>query len=368
MGSELARLWLAAAGLVAGALVGDAHGPGPSVAIGVFSLAALGSRRRRLTAVGLAGLCFAGGWFAAAQRAAREAPLEELASHVPRCGLVGRVLEGAGGLGTTAAIEAARCRGYPPIDGAGIVVFDGTAAAGSLIRGQGFLVPLGDDTFDRARRRLGADASFEAIHLAFSPPPSGAFRLAASIRAGLEAASPGLGPRRAGLLRGLALGDTTGLDGATIERFRRAGLSHLLAVSGSNVAIVLGAVGLLATRLPLRLRVVAAGAALALFVLVVGPEPSVLRAAAMGAVALFALAVGRAVEPLHGLALAVIAVVGARPGMVFSVGLQLSVAATAGLILFAGPIARRIRLPRPLALGLGATLAAQLAVAPVVVA
>jgi competence protein ComEC len=120
--------------------------------------------------------------------------------------------------------------------------------------------------------------------------------------------------------------------------------------------------------LGLRARVAGAFLGLALFVVVVGPEPSVLRAAAMGGVGLLALALGRRAGPLHALGLALIAVIGARPYLALSVGLALSVAATGGIVVWARPLARRLRwLPRPVALGLGVTLAAQVAVAPVLV-
>jgi len=154
----------------------------------------------------------------------------------------------------------------------------------------------------------------------------------------------------------------------TEEQLRRAGLSHLVAVSGSNVAIVVGAAALVVARFALWARLVVCVAALALFVLVVGPEPSVLRAAAMGCVGLAALAFGRRAEPLHALGLALIVVLTLRPGLLFSVGLHLSAAATAGIVIFAGGLARRMSwCPRPVALVLAATLAAQIAVAPVLV-
>jgi len=139
-------------------------------------------------------------------------------------------------------------------------------------------------------------------------------------------------------------------------------------VSGSNVAIVVGTTALLVSGLALPLRVIACGLALGLFVLVVGPEPSVLRASVMGLVGLLALAAGRRAEPLHALGLALIVLLTLRPGLVSSVGLHLSVAATAGIVLFSGPIRRALgRLPRFVSLGLAVTLSAQFAVAPVLI-
>lgn len=139
-------------------------------------------------------------------------------------------------------------------------------------------------------------------------------------------------------------------------------------LSGTNVTIVVGAAALAVSRLALRTRVIACAAALGLYVAVVGPEPSVLRAATMGGIALVALAGGRRTEPLHALGVALIVVLALRPGLVFSVGLHLSAAATAGIVLFAGRLARRMSgLPRAVALVLAVTLAAQVAVAPVLI-
>ena len=168
-------------------------------------------------------------------------------------------------------------------------------------------------------------------------------------------------------MHGLTLGDTDSLDPTSLEDFRRAGLSHLLAVSGTNVAIVLGSVAWAARRLPHKLRILTGGVTLILFVLVVGPDPSVLRAAAMGGIGLMALSLNRTTEPLHALGLALIVLVGARPALVGSVGLQLSAAATAGIVLWSGSLARALPLPGLLKVPLSVTLAAQAGVAPVLV-
>jgi competence protein ComEC len=153
-----------------------------------------------------------------------------------------------------------------------------------------------------------------------------------------------------------------------VESLRRSGLAHLVAVSGSNVAIVLTAVAAALRHIALWTRVGVALIALVLFAIVVGPEPSVLRAALMGGIGLVALVAGRRARPMNALGLALVVLVGARPAMVGSVGLHLSAAATAGIVAWSHPLAARLsRLPRPVALALGATLAAQVAVAPLVV-
>ncbi len=171
------------------------------------------------------------------------------------------------------------------------------------------------------------------------------------------------------MLLGLTIGDTSRMDPVTEGHLRRAGLTHLVAVSGSNVAIVLGSLMFVAAFAGLRTRLAIATVGLILFVLVTGPEPSVLRAAAMGAIGLAALALGERIPTLHALGLALLCVLALRPGLLTSLGLQLSVAATAGIILWARPLSERLSfLPRPVSLGIGATVAAQVAVAPLLAA
>jgi competence protein ComEC len=131
----------------------------------------------------------------------------------------------------------------------------------------------------------------------------------------------------------------------------------------------MGALALVIRRLHFRLRLFAYLGAIGLFVLVVGPQPSVLRAAVMGAVMVAALGRGQRTEPLAVLASALIIVIAFRPGLVLSVGLQLSAAATCGIVLWTKPLERAMKpLPRAFALPLAVTIAAQAAVAPILIA
>jgi competence protein ComEC len=131
------------------------------------------------------------------------------------------------------------------------------------------------------------------------------------------------------------------------------------------VAFLLVVVGPLLRRCPLRARWLLVGATLALFVLVTRAEPSVLRAAAMAAVASWASLSGRAAAAARVLGLAVVALLVVDPMLVHSTGFRLSVAATVGLLVLAGPIADRLPGPAWLTAPLSVTLAAQLATAPV---
>ena len=196
-------------------------------------------------------------------------------------------------------------------------------------------------------------------------------RVAQTLRTGLRDAAGVLDPEPAGLVPALVVGDTDGLSQQVVDEFKAAGLAHLLAVSGTNLAVVAVAVLLLLRTLRCGPRTAAAGAMVALvgFVVLAGPEPSVLRAGVMGAVGLMALAVGRQRAALPALAAAVIVLVLWDPAMAVSIGFALSVLATAGLVLVAPRWADRLAdrgVPRGLAEALAVPAAAHLVTAPVV--
>jgi competence protein ComEC len=182
-----------------------------------------------------------------------------------------------------------------------------------------------------------------------------------------------LGSEAGGLLPGLALGDTRGLDPLLAADFRAAGLTHLVAVSGANVAIVLAGVlwPLRRRAVDRRVRAVVAVLVLAGFVVLVGPQASVLRAAAMGAVGIAALAAGRPRAAVPALSAAVVVLLLVDPSLSADAGFALSVAATAGIVLLApgwSAALRRWRLPAVIADAVAVSAAAGLATAPLVAA
>jgi competence protein ComEC len=196
-------------------------------------------------------------------------------------------------------------------------------------------------------------------------------RVGQTLRSGLRDAAGVLDPDPRGLVPALVVGDTDDLSGQVVDEFQAAGLAHLLAVSGTNLAIVCVAMLLLLRTLRCGPRTAAAGAMVALvgFVVLAGPEPSVLRAGAMGAVGLLALAVGRQRAALPALSVAVIVLVLWDPAMAVSIGFALSVLATGGLVLVAPRWAERLAaggVPRGLAEALAVPAAAHLVTAPVV--
>lgn len=369
-GVALGRIWVAAGSVASGVIAAPAvptWAGATVVAAGGFILL---FRRRPLAAMAGLGLVAGGaGLVCASVRTGDDALLTGVARKVPRCEVMGRVVEQLGGLGTLGLIERAECTGFPVLNRSGAIAFDEPAAdPGVEFTAAGWLVPLGRDRFDNQRRRLGADAGFDVEQINFGTVSGALPALASRIRRGLREATSRLDERTAGILEGLSIGDVTKIDPVTEESLRRAGLSHLVAVSGSNVAIVLGAVALVCRRLGLRLRIGAAAAALLIFVAVVGPEPSVLRAAFMGGVGLGAIAAGHRADPLHALGIAIIVLLCFRPAMAYSIGLHLSAAATAGIVLWTPSLRRRMRrLPDFVAAPLAATFGAQIAVAPLLV-
>ncbi|AWK08617.1 ComEC/Rec2 family competence protein [Streptomyces spongiicola] len=215
-------------------------------------------------------------------------------------------------------------------------------------------------------------------------PPTTAQRVAGDLRAGLRQATDGLPPDARALLPGLVVGDTSRIGTELQEAFKATDLTHLLAVSGSNLAIVLFLLigppgralraerGGLAPRLGISLRATALfGGALTLgFVVVCRPEPSVLRAAACGAITLLAIGTGRSRSLLPALAAAVLLLVLWDPWSARTFGFLLSVLATGSLLTLAPRWSTGLRqrgVPARCAGALAAAAAAQAVCAPVVV-
>ncbi len=212
-----------------------------------------------------------------------------------------------------------------------------------------------------------------------SPPhvvsrPNPVTRWVESLREDARAATAGLPADPRGLVPALVMGDTSRVPPDLDQDMRATSLTHLEAVSGSNVTFVLVGAGWLAgwCRIPRRWRTPFALLVLAWFVLLCRPEPSVLRAAAMGVVGLLGVSASRrrAGPPALGAAIVILLVL--DPWLARSYGFALSTLATLGLLLFARPwsdaIARRLP-PRwqPVADALAIPLAAQAACAPVLV-
>ncbi|MFM8663544.1 MAG: ComEC/Rec2 family competence protein [Acidimicrobiaceae bacterium] len=169
------------------------------------------------------------------------------------------------------------------------------------------------------------------------------------------------------LFTGLVIGDDTRQSKSMIDAFRNSGLAHLVAVSGQNVSFVLAALSPLLSRLKNRLRIFATLGVLVWFVLITRVEPSVVRAATMAGLAFLSVALGRPTRTMRLIALTVLLAVIVDPLLAWSVGFFMSIGATCGLCLGAAPLAKLVGRPKWLAQLIGATVAAQLGVMPVVI-
>ena len=213
------------------------------------------------------------------------------------------------------------------------------------------------------------------LHVTGMPGPVN--EVANAMRSGLRESTRGLSPDVASLITGLAVGDVSEQPPELEIAMRASGLAHLTAVSGGNVAIVIAAVLLVTSRFRLRRRsrVIIALAALAFFVILVRPQPSVLRAAVMCSLVILGMLTGGRRAGPAVLCASVLILIGLEPGLAVSWGFALSVAATAGLIIVSPRILRLLerarltrRWPPALRAAVSIAAAAQVATLPVLIA
>ena len=180
----------------------------------------------------------------------------------------------------------------------------------------------------------------------------------------------GVSSDAAGLVAGLTIGERGAISDELAHQMKQLSLTHLVAVSGANLAIVMGVVYLIAARLGVsrNLRFVFAMLVMACYVLLVGPESSVIRAATMAVFVMVGLWLGRGTNPLAALSLAIVFLLTIDPGLAVDVGFGLSALATAGLLLMAPKLylALEPRMPKVLAIGVAATVSAQLYTLPII--
>jgi competence protein ComEC len=231
----------------------------------------------------------------------------------------------------------------------------------------------------RARGRLDVpDDRGVAAVLAGSPgpvvvdPPAGPFGAAETVRAGIREAVSGTGPEARALVPALVVGDDRQMSPEVVADFRTCGLTHLAAVSGTNLTLVVGFLLLVARGIGARGRALTLVGIVGVagFVLLARPEPSVVRAAAMGSVALVSLGTSGRTRGARALGVATVSLLLVDPWLVLSAGFALSVLATAGILFVAPSFRDRLRrwLPRWAAEAVAIPLAAQVACTPVVAA
>jgi len=239
-------------------------------------------------------------------------------------------------------------------------------SAGEGISVRGWLAPL--DGFDARERWRHAVATLHVTEVvAVSRARSPMLRIANRARGVVLAGATALTPTDGALLAGFLVGDTRSVPDSVVAQFRAAGLTHLTAVSGENVAFVLALVAPLVRRLGLRGRFAVSLGVLLLFGTMTRWEPSVARAITMAAIALLAGHLGRPSVGLRVLLLAATVLLLVDPFLLHSVGFLLSCAASLGITPWSRPIAERLPGPMWVRDILGVTAAAQLGVLPVLV-
>jgi competence protein ComEC len=221
------------------------------------------------------------------------------------------------------------------------------------LRRQGVHVVLQVDEWQQVGRRGGLVGAAD--------------RLRAWLR---RSCAPGLAGQRRAVLEGVVLGDDAGLSSSLKTSFRRSGLYHLLAVSGQNVVLVaagmLGLAWLLG--LPRAAGHVGALAAIGAYVLAVGPQPSVVRAAVSGIAVSVAWLTSRQRDPWHVLALAAVVLLGTNPYTLYDPGFQLSFAAVGAIFVAVPPLLRVLEgypVPTKLGAAIAVSAACSVATAPI---
>jgi competence protein ComEC len=361
---------LAAIAVVAGAFGGQLLGPSAgTLAILAAALSGLRARAggRRGAAAALVALALLSA--ALMQRAldGLDGPLARAARwHQPVTGEVTLVDDPGGGRFSVRAVARTHGGGLVLLSTSGDVAMRvRLLSAGERAVVEGTLRPL--HPHERHYRFRHVQAALDADDLHAVRPARGLMLpLANRLRAAVLAGTASLPGERRALAAGLLVGDTREISRPVTDDFRDSGLSHLLAVSGANVALVLALAAPVLRRFGLAGRFAGGLTVIVAFAAVTRFEPSVLRAGAMAAVALLATFLGRPAAGLRVLALAVTGLVLVDPFLVHSTGFRLSCAASAGIVGLGPRLSRRLPGPRWAREALATTAAAQLAVAPIV--
>jgi competence protein ComEC len=236
-------------------------------------------------------------------------------------------------------------------------------------------VPLGASVLTVGRLDTSDDARYAAIYVPSRivdvvADPAWWWRLSERLREGVAEGVAPTPPDERALVPALVDGDDLAISEDLAEAFRTCGMTHLLAVSGTNLTLVLAFVLTVSRWLGVRGygQLVVGVVATAGFIVLARPDPSVLRSAAMGVVAIVGLGAGGRRRGVRALAIAIVVLVLIDPWLARSAGFVLSVLATGGILLLAPGWTRALAawMPRPLAEAISVPLAAQLVCTPAV--
>ena len=238
---------------------------------------------------------------------------------------------------------------------------------------EGPIRPRPDSPYGTYLERIGAVGTLTSRSLTVEPGPADLRRHLEDLRQGAaEVLAQVLPEPEAGLAAGILIGLRDRVDRDLAAAFTAAGVSHVVAISGWNIAIVAAAIAAMTGRLGRRRRSVVTIIAIVAYVAFAGASASVVRAALMAGVVLLARESGRAGRATAALGWAATLLLVADPKLIGDAGFQLSSLATAGLIAWATPLTGWIetvgrgRLPHWLAESLGVSLAAQAATLPII--
>lgn len=237
--------------------------------------------------------------------------------------------------------------------------------AGERVRIIGSFRPVGaNDEWARWRHEVGSITVTELRDHALGSPLS---RFTNAVRRVLADGASSLDRDDRAVFSGMVLGDDREQTAVVADDFRAAGLGHLLVVSGQNVAFVIALLGPLTRRLRPAGRLGIVVLALLGFVTLTRFEASVLRATAMAGLSVGAAVLGGPIDGRRALSISVLALVALDPFLIRVIAFQLSVLATGGIVWLSAPLADRLRGPELVRVAVATTIAAQLAVSPLLV-
>jgi len=261
----------------------------------------------------------------------------------------------------------------PPLRVAATLPWYPPVVPGDRVEAGGAIRPAPAGEYAAYLRRIGAAGTLRARSLTVLPAPEGPLRWLEGLRrAAAIALERSIPEPEAGLAAGILVGLRDRVDRQLAADFTTAGVSHVVAISGWNIAIVATCLGALAGSLGRRRRSILTGAAIVMYVLFVGPSPSVVRAGVMAGFVLLARELGRPSRAAAAMGWAVSGLLLVDPAWIDDAGFRLSVLATAGLMVWGNRLSAWLAGSTPgrfrawLAESLGVSLAAQAATLPVI--